>query len=121
MQQDRMRVVAEAIADERIDGVDAISIVEIMARAGMTHGGFYNYSSSKEAMLMKFVRPRSKNRRSRGAKVSRPSTSGKQGGYKRLVMYYLGLTAQRERCPMVSFLQGAWSGRARNASRLRVQ
>jgi hypothetical protein len=43
----RLRIIDEADAALRIGGAAAISIAEIMARAGMTQGGFYKHFPSK--------------------------------------------------------------------------
>ncbi|GAB2698774.1 TetR/AcrR family transcriptional regulator [Kitasatospora kifunensis] len=40
---------AEALFRER--GVDAVGLVELMAAAGMTRGGFYNHFASKDALI----------------------------------------------------------------------
>ena len=40
---------AEKLFRER--GVDAVGLVELMAAAGMTRGGFYNHFASKAALV----------------------------------------------------------------------
>lgn len=47
----RERIVRAAAAAVRARGVDGVSIAEIMAEAGLTHGGFYAHFASKEDLL----------------------------------------------------------------------
>ena len=47
----RARVVKAAAAAVRAEGASRVGVAEIMARAGLTHGGFYAHFPSKEALL----------------------------------------------------------------------
>lgn len=47
----RERIVHAAAAAVRAHGVDGVSIAEIMAEAGLTHGGFYAHFGSKDDLL----------------------------------------------------------------------
>lgn len=47
----RERIVHAAAAALRTRGVDGVSIAEIMAEAGLTHGGFYAHFGSKDDLL----------------------------------------------------------------------
>src|SRR5262249_45029735 len=47
----RARIVAAAAAAVRSEGVDRVGVADVMARAGLTHGGFYAHFSSKEDLL----------------------------------------------------------------------
>lgn len=47
----RDRIVSEASQMVRRYGPEGVSVAEIMAAAGMTHGGFYNHFSSKADLL----------------------------------------------------------------------
>ena len=49
--QNRARIVKEASRLFRERGVEAVSIADIMAAAGMTVGGFYRHFASKEALV----------------------------------------------------------------------
>ncbi len=51
-QRTRERVLKEASAAIRVDGPDRIGVAGIMARAGLTHGGFYAHFASKDALLV---------------------------------------------------------------------
>lgn len=47
----RQRVLREAAKAIREQGVDRIGVSQIMARAGLTHGGFYAHFTSKEDLI----------------------------------------------------------------------
>ena len=55
-QQTRDRIVAAAATALRANGVDGVSIADIMADAGLTHGGFYAHFASKEDLLSAALR-----------------------------------------------------------------
>ncbi|MBE1491150.1 TetR family transcriptional regulator [Plantactinospora soyae] len=50
-QENRRQVVAAAARLFRERGVQAVSVADLMAEAGLTHGGFYRQFASKEALL----------------------------------------------------------------------
>jgi TetR/AcrR family transcriptional repressor of nem operon len=47
----RQRIVAVASEAFRNQGIDATGVAEIMAAAGLTHGGFYRHFGSKEELV----------------------------------------------------------------------
>jgi TetR/AcrR family transcriptional regulator, transcriptional repressor for nem operon len=47
----RERIVAAAAAAFRQQGIDQVSVADIMRRAGLTHGGFYAHFTSKEDLV----------------------------------------------------------------------
>jgi TetR/AcrR family transcriptional repressor of nem operon len=47
----RERILGAALALFRVHGVDAVGVDAIMHHAGLTHGGFYAYFASKEALV----------------------------------------------------------------------
>jgi len=49
--ESKRRVVTEAARLMRERGPDGVSVAEVMAAAGMTHGGFYGHFPSKDALL----------------------------------------------------------------------
>src|SRR5438552_320049 len=51
----RERILAEAAALFRRDGVDGVSVPALMRRAGLTHGGFYAHFGSKDALVAEAV------------------------------------------------------------------
>ncbi len=50
-QRTRERVLEEAASAIRAQGLHRIAVGSVMAKAGLTHGGFYAHFSSKEAFL----------------------------------------------------------------------
>jgi TetR/AcrR family transcriptional repressor of nem operon len=50
-QETRKKVVRAAAAAVRAKGPDGVSLAEIMAEAGLTHGGFYAHFPNKEALI----------------------------------------------------------------------
>ncbi|MFE5586831.1 TetR/AcrR family transcriptional regulator [Kitasatospora sp. NPDC056531] len=53
--QNRRAIVAAAETLFRERGVEAVGLVELMAAAGMTRGGFYNHFASKAALVDEVV------------------------------------------------------------------
>ena len=50
-QETRKKVVRAAAAAVRAKGPDRVGVAEIMAEAGLTHGGFYAHFPNKEALV----------------------------------------------------------------------
>ncbi|MEU4424953.1 TetR family transcriptional regulator [Actinoplanes sp. NPDC024001] len=53
--QNRERIVATAARLFRERGVAGVSVADVMAEAGMTHGGFYKHFASKDALVAEAV------------------------------------------------------------------
>src|SRR5262245_65954178 len=51
----RARVVAEAAAALRSKGAERVGVAGIMARAGLTHGGFYAHFKSKDDLIAQAI------------------------------------------------------------------
>jgi TetR/AcrR family transcriptional regulator, transcriptional repressor for nem operon len=49
------RIVAIAAARIRQDGIDGVSVAEIMREAGLTHGGFYRHFESRDELIAEAV------------------------------------------------------------------
>jgi len=47
----RQRVLKEAAQEIRAKGPEGVAVAGVMARAGLTHGGFYAHFESKDAMI----------------------------------------------------------------------
>lgn len=47
----RRRVLKEAAQEIRAKGPEGVAVAGVMARAGLTHGGFYAHFESKDAMI----------------------------------------------------------------------
>lgn len=54
-QKTRERILREAANEVRAKGPDGVAVAGLMARAGLTHGGFYAHFSSKEALIAEAV------------------------------------------------------------------
>ena len=52
----RRRIVEVASQHLRKEGVGASGVAALMARAGLTHGGFYSHFSSKDALIEEALR-----------------------------------------------------------------
>jgi TetR/AcrR family transcriptional repressor of nem operon len=50
-QETRKKVVQAAAAAVRAKGPDGVGVAEVMAQAGLTHGGFYAHFPNKEALV----------------------------------------------------------------------
>ena len=50
-QETRTRVLKEAASAIRAKGPDGVAVTDIMARAGLTHGGFYAHFASKSDLV----------------------------------------------------------------------
>jgi TetR/AcrR family transcriptional regulator, transcriptional repressor for nem operon len=110
--KNRQRIVDETDAAVRAGGTAAVSIAEIMARVGMTQGGFYNHFESKDALIAEACS--SGFERSVQTWKEKALSSGQAipGGLKRLVAYYFARKPAGRGCPMVALGQDATPHRA---------
>src|SRR5438093_322688 len=51
----RLRVLGEAAAAIRAKGPERVSVAEVMAAAGLTHGGFYAHFDSKDDLIAQAI------------------------------------------------------------------
>jgi TetR/AcrR family transcriptional repressor of nem operon len=51
----RQRIVAAASAEFRRNGIDGTGLADLMAAAGLTHGGFYKHFESKEQAVAESI------------------------------------------------------------------
>ena len=51
----RLRVLGEAAAAIRTKGAERVSVAEVMAAAGLTHGGFYAHFESKDDLIAQAI------------------------------------------------------------------
>lgn len=49
--ESRERILSEAAARLRTEGLDGLAIADLMQAAGLTHGGFYKHFASRDALL----------------------------------------------------------------------
>jgi TetR/AcrR family transcriptional repressor of nem operon len=54
-EQTQLRVLDEAAAAIRTKGAERVSVAEVMAAAGLTHGGFYAHFDSKDEMIAQAI------------------------------------------------------------------
>jgi TetR/AcrR family transcriptional regulator, transcriptional repressor for nem operon len=54
-QETRARVLKEAASAIRVKGPDGVAVTDIMARAGLTHGGFYAHFASKNELVSEAI------------------------------------------------------------------
>lgn len=50
------RIIGTAAQQFKKHGIDGLGIVDLMAKAGLTHGGFYKHFASKEALVTEACR-----------------------------------------------------------------
>jgi TetR/AcrR family transcriptional repressor of nem operon len=105
--ENRERVIEEAAKLFREKGFDGVGVAELMAAAGLTHGGFYNHFGSKddvEAAALARVFERSVERMAEIAALD--SADERRRAYAAYCERYVS-TAARDAsaasCPMVAF------------------
>ncbi|MGH7337849.1 MAG: TetR/AcrR family transcriptional regulator [Myxococcota bacterium] len=54
-QRTRLRVLGEAAAAIRTKGAERVGVAEVMAAAGLTHGGFYAHFDSKDDLVAQAI------------------------------------------------------------------
>jgi TetR/AcrR family transcriptional repressor of nem operon len=62
-EETRRRIVTVASRQVRARGPDGVSVAEVMAEAGLTHGGFYAHFKSKDALIAAAIEAAFENRR----------------------------------------------------------
>lgn len=114
----RKRIVAAAAELFKAKGTDAVSVADVMAAAGLTHGGFYAHFASKDALIAEVLR---EGRGTSAAKLR--AAAGRAGpgrGLAAMVASYLSPDhrAHRERGCIVAALggeAGRWGAKTRGA------
>ncbi len=56
----RQKIVEVAAAEFRRNGIEGIGVADLMAKAGLTHGGFYSHFKSKEELVQAAMEEASK-------------------------------------------------------------
>lgn len=69
------RVVSIAARRFREDGIDGLSIADLMKEAGLTHGGFYKHFDSKEQLIEEALTVAFKGRKIQRSLINRALTS----------------------------------------------
>ncbi|ETW10801.1 TetR family transcriptional regulator [Roseivivax marinus] len=110
----RTRIVEVASRLFREHGVDAVSVSDIMAAAGMTVGGFYKHFSSKEALADEAAAFAFEDAAKLWSKVLGEASGTSSEPRVQLVEQYLRPNPQRH-CPIISFAPYA-AGKEGNSS-----
>jgi AcrR family transcriptional regulator len=79
----RRRIVETAAARFRKDGIESVGVADLMAEAGLTHGGFYSHFSSKEDLVRAAMEEAS------GRSVERFNQRIAEGGLEAWIRSYL--------------------------------
>jgi TetR/AcrR family transcriptional repressor of nem operon len=74
-EETRNKVLRAAAAAVRAKGPDGVSVAEVMAEAGLTHGGFYAHFKSKEALVAAAIEEAFGQSRRRFAQMTEAMTS----------------------------------------------
>lgn len=97
----RRRVLKEAAQEIRAKGPDGVAVAGVMARAGLTHGGFYAHFESKDAMIADAIGTMFDDARGRSDAIEQ--TDDPRAALKAYVDFYLS-PAHRDRrewgCPL---------------------
>jgi TetR/AcrR family transcriptional repressor of nem operon len=111
----RQRIVETAAAEFRQHGIAATGLADLMAVAGLTHGGFYRHFDSKDQLVAEATAA------AVGAmsdRISAASSKRQHGGLKRAIVQYLSTAHRdnpREGCPLAAL--GSEFARSDNACR----
>jgi TetR/AcrR family transcriptional regulator, transcriptional repressor for nem operon len=100
-QETRARVLKEAASAIRAKGPDGVAVTDIMARAGLTHGGFYAHFASKNELVREAVATMFDEVRDRMAAVGDGQDT--KTSLRNVLAYYLSTEHRDDRaggCPM---------------------
>lgn len=100
----RERIVEAASHLLRKHGYYGVSVVEIMAAAGLTVGGYYNHFASKEALAVEAC-TRSFHEQAQIWRSVLAGSSGSDPAFQKLARWYLAETDTV--CPIIAFNQDA--------------
>jgi len=97
----RQRVLKEAAREIRAKGPDGVAVAGVMARAGLTHGGFYAHFESKDALIAEAIGTMFDDARGRSDEIEQ--TVDPRAALRAYVDFYLS-QAHRDRrdrgCPL---------------------
>jgi TetR/AcrR family transcriptional regulator, transcriptional repressor for nem operon len=100
-QDTRARVLKEAASAIRAKGPDGVAVTDIMARAGLTHGGFYAHFASKNELVSEAITTMFDEVNHRMAAIGNPDDA--KTSLRNFLTYYLS-TEHRDNpeggCPM---------------------
>ncbi|RCW86672.1 TetR/AcrR family transcriptional regulator [Paracoccus lutimaris] len=101
-QQNRARIVEIASGMFRARGIEAVSVADIMAAAGMTVGGFYKHFASKEALVDEATALAFDEALALWGRILGKDDATAEALRARLVEQYLRPNPQRH-CPIIAF------------------
>jgi TetR/AcrR family transcriptional repressor of nem operon len=97
----RQRVLKEAAREIRAKGPDGVGVAGVMARAGLTHGGFYAHFPSKDALVAEAIGTMFEGARRRAAQLE--ASDDPRGALGAYVDFYLSPAHRDSRehgCPL---------------------
>ena len=97
----RERVLKEAAKEIRAKGPDNVAVAGVMARAGLTHGGFYAHFPSKDALVKEAIGAMFADARARTERID--ADSNPRGVLRAYVDFYLSAKHRDSRdrgCPL---------------------
>lgn len=100
-QETRARVLKEAASAIRAKGPDGVAVTDIMARAGLTHGGFYAHFSSKNELVGEAITTMFGS--GQGQLAATPNAEGARAALLKVLTYYLSAEHRDDAangCPM---------------------
>jgi len=109
----RRRIVKAAAAEFRRNGIHATGLCELMAAAGLTHGGFYRHFDSKDQLVAEACAAGME----AGVSGAAPCDGIGKGGLRELAASYLS-TVHRDN-PSEGCLLAGWEASSREAMRRR--
>jgi TetR/AcrR family transcriptional regulator, transcriptional repressor for nem operon len=111
----RRRIVKAAAAEFRRNGIHATGLCELMAAAGLTHGGFYRHFDSKDQLIAEACAVGMEAELGEAAACPGPG----KGGLKEIAARYLS-TAHRDNASQGCLLAGLGSELARSGDKTRA-
>lgn len=120
------RIVDVAAHAIRSHGYAGVSVVEVMKKAGFTHGGFYAHFQSRDALLVEALDLASRDIAAEAARVTRQRAGTGASEFRCLVETYLAdqyLSALENGCPIAALAaeMPRQSQVVREASKAKVQ
>ncbi len=97
----RARVLKEAAREIRAKGPDGVGVAGVMARAGLTHGGFYAHFPSKDALVVEAIGEMFDSARRRATPLA--ASDDPRGALRAYVDFYLSALhrdAREQGCPL---------------------
>jgi TetR/AcrR family transcriptional repressor of nem operon len=101
--ENRQRIVEIAARLFREHGVAQVSVADVMAGAGLTHGGFYKHFTSKDALAVEALTQGLAEIAERLARIGQP---GDESGWASFLDYYLSSDhrdSPGDGCPVAGF------------------